>query len=75
MQTCIYNGSDFEQIMNYVETFKGTSQKVTANARSRMRKKIKEIYDLLIHKDFKIQAKLNHNNHVLEYLRFFGINT
>lgn len=73
MQNCVLKGYDFETILSLRDNFKGTSDQVTANARSRMKTKLTEIFDLLIHKDFKIQAKEKHNNHVIEYLKFFGI--
>lgn len=73
IQNNIIKGYDYKSLLSLVETFKGSSPKATKNAKSRMRKKIAYLYDLLIHKDLKIQAKSNHNFHVLEYLRFLNI--
>jgi len=73
LQNCILKGYDYKSLLNIVEDFKGSSAQTTSVARSRMRSKITELYDLLVFKDVKIQQKANHNSHVLEYLNFLNI--
>ena len=74
MQNCVMNGDDFQTILLVLNSFKGTSKQNTANSRYKMKKLLTELFDLLIHKDLKILNKANNNNHVLEYLRFLGLN-
>lgn len=73
MQNCILKGFDFKTLLCIVESFDGGSVKSTEVARSRMRKKIKDLFDLLIHKDLKIEAQATYNFHVLEYLSFIKL--
>lgn len=73
MQNCLINGADFESILLVLNSYKGTTPQNTANSRYKMRKLLTELFDLLIHKDLKIQTKINNNNHVLEYLRYLGL--
>ena len=72
IQNCILSGYDFKTLQFIAMSFKGSSKQSTDVAQSRMRKKIKDLFDLLIHKDLKIQNKATHNNHVLEYLKFIN---
>lgn len=73
IQNCIMSGYDHKTLLNIVLTFKGSSLETTQVAQSRMRKKITDLFDLLIHKDVKIQSQANHNKHVLEYLNFINL--
>lgn len=73
IQNCLLAGMDYKTISNLVLSFKGSTQQSTDVARSRMRKKIKDLFDLLIHKDLKIQGIAKHNAHVLEYLSFINL--
>lgn len=72
IQNCVLKGYDHKTLLTIVDTFKGTTQESTAVAHSRMRKKITDLFDLLIHKDVKIQSKARYNAHVLEYLNFLN---
>jgi len=73
LQNCVIKGYDFETLLLVVNSFKGSTEKSTQVAKSRMRSKIKELFDFLIHKDIKIQTKANNNNHVIEYLKTLGV--
>ncbi|SHM72236.1 hypothetical protein [Flavobacterium xinjiangense] len=73
IQNCIMKGYDHKTLLNIVLTFKGSSLETTQVAQSRMRKKITDLFDLLIHKDVKIMTESNHNKHVLEYLNFINL--
>lgn len=73
MQNCLINGADFKSILLVLNSYKGTTPQNTANSRYKMKKLLTELFDLLIHKDIKIQTKANNNNHVLEYLRYLGL--
>ncbi|WP_281638423.1 hypothetical protein [Flavobacterium marginilacus] len=72
IQNCIQSGYDFKTLQAIALTFKGSSKEATEVAQSRMRKKIKDLFDLLIHKDLKIESQARHNAHVLEYLKFIN---
>lgn len=80
LQNCILKGYDYKSLLCIVDSFKGssgenpTSQKVLEVSRSRMRKKITELYDLLLHgKDDSILKKENHNAEINDYLQLFNI--
>lgn len=74
MQTLVFNGHTHDTILAMcIPGFKGSSPDVTKNAKSRMKKKLTDLFDLLIHKDLKIQSMANHNKHVIEYLNFLQI--
>lgn len=73
IQNCVLKGYDFESLLAIADTFKGSTPASTPVARSRMRAKITEIFDLLYEKDLKIQSKAMYNNHVLDYLRYLKI--
>lgn len=72
IQNCVLKGYDHKTLLTIVDTFKGSSVASTNVARSRMRKQITDLFDLLIHKDLKIESQVRHNNHVLEYLKFIN---
>lgn len=75
LQNCILKGYDYKALLCVVDSFKGTSQATTDVSRSRMRKKITELYDLLMHgKTNEILKKENHNTKVNDYLRMFNLN-
>lgn len=73
IQKCIQMGHDEKSILSIAESFETTTEKTTANARSRIRTKIKNMMGLIINTDIKIQSKLNYNAHVLSYLGSIGI--
>ncbi|MBA0883798.1 hypothetical protein [Flavobacterium undicola] len=72
IQNCVFKGYDYKALLPIVDSFKGANAQSTEVAKSRMRKKVKELFDLLIHKDVKIQSEVRHNAHVLEYLNFIN---
>ncbi|GIZ08492.1 hypothetical protein [Flavobacterium sp. UMI-01] len=72
IQNCVIKGYDHKTLLTIVESFKGTTTESTSVAHSRMRKKITDLFDLLIHKDVKIESKARYNAHVLEYLKFLN---
>lgn len=74
IQTAVILGADFETILNCFKTFKGTSPQTTANGKTRIKKRVKYLYDLLIHKDIKIEIIANSNKNVIEYLKYLGLN-
>lgn len=73
MQSLVLKGYSFKELLNHIQTFIGSSEQATANAKTRMKKRITELFDLLIHKDLKIQSQANHNAHVKLYLEFLGL--
>lgn len=73
IQNCILKGYDFDTLIMLVETFEGSTTESTQVSRSRMRKKIKELFDLQIHFDAKLQVKATANKHVNEYLNFLKL--
>lgn len=73
LQNCILKGYDYDSLLTVADTFKGSSKASEKVQKSRMRKRITELFDLLVFKDAKIQSQAIHNSHVLEYLKFFGI--
>ena len=73
IQNCIISGYDHKALLNVVISFKGSTPEATHVSHSRMRKKINELFDLLIFKDVKIQTKANQNAHILEYLNFLNL--
>lgn len=73
LQNCVLRGYDYDSLLSVVDTFKGATKESAKVSKSRMRKKITQLFDLLVMKDVKIQSQINHNSHVLEYLKFFGI--
>ena len=74
LQNCVLKGYDYKTLLCVVDNFKGSTDQSTQVAKSRMRSKIKELFDYLIHKDLKFKSIENHNNHVIEYLKTLGIN-
>ena len=72
LQNCIIKGYDFKHLEAICETFKGSTSESTKVAKSRIKKKIKDLFDLIIHKDLKLQTQASHNKHVLSYLEFLN---
>jgi len=75
IQNSVIKGYSYEAIILLLNGFKGSTPEATKVAKSRMKKKVTELYDLLIHRDIKIESKSIHNNHIIEYLNFIGIKT
>lgn len=73
MQNCVLKGYDFKSLVTIADKFKGHNEKSQEVAQSRLRKKIKEIFNLLTNRDFEIQKKAQNNESVNEYLRFLKI--
>lgn len=74
MQNNLISGRfDLESLLSAADTFKGATKASERVQKSRMRKKITELFDLIIFKDAKISTLEKHNHHILEYLKFFGI--
>lgn len=73
IQNCILKGYDYDSLLGVVDTFNGSKKSSEKVQKSRMRKKMTELYDLLVFKDLKIANKAIQNNHVKEYLKFLGI--
>lgn len=73
IQNCVLSGYDFNTLLSVSNTFKGNSDQTTANGQSRIRKRVTTLYDLLIHKDLKLQSKANQNKHVISYLEYLGL--
>jgi hypothetical protein len=74
IQSLIIAGHDFETLKHQlIDGFKGTSPSVTDVSRSRMRKKFKDLFDLLVHKDLKIASVAQYNAHVHSYLEFLNL--
>lgn len=74
LQNCIRSGYDEASLLSIAESFESTDKQTTANARTRIRSKIRKLKDLIINTDIKIQTKLNYNAHVIEYLNNIGLN-
>lgn len=75
MQTLVLKGYDYEYIINLTKTFTGQNQNSSKVGKKRLKKLATKLFDLLIHKDLKIQSKANQNSHILEYLNWLGIKT
>ena len=73
MQNCVFKGYSGKDLLSIADSFKGSNAETTSVAQSRMRKKIKDLFDLLIHKDIKIQSQATQNAHIKEYLTFLNL--
>mgnify|MGYP006896870954 CR=1 FL=1 len=73
MQNCILKGYDYDSLLSIADTFNNASAKSTEVSRSRMKKKITELFDLLIHhkKDTHLLGIEKQNMLVNEYLKIF----
>lgn len=74
LQNCILKGYDYESLLSIADTFKNASVKSTEVSRSRMKKKITELFDLLIHnkKDTHLLGIEKQNMKIKEYLEIFN---
>ena len=66
-------GYDFKDILSIADTWKGSKPSVTPVGKSRMRRKMEELFNLVIHKDIKIRNKQTYNHHIREYFRYLQI--
>lgn len=75
IQSLVLNGYDYFTILQQtIETYKGSSKATTQMQKSRMKLQITKLYDLLIHKDIKIQEISDQNQEVNNYLKSIGLN-
>jgi hypothetical protein len=70
IQNCVIMGFGYKSILSIADNYYTDGSKSNEVARSRMRKKITDMYDLLIHKSTKIKTKAELNNNVSEYINF-----
>ncbi|MHB1108421.1 MAG: hypothetical protein ACYCZ2_18850, partial [Lutibacter sp.] len=75
IQNCVLNGYGFKTLISIAQNYYTDGSKYNEVARSRMKKKITDLYDLLIHKSEKLNKKAQLNNNVTEYIDFFTIDT
>ncbi|WP_142786093.1 hypothetical protein [Changchengzhania lutea] len=73
IQNCIRSGHDLTTLLSIVESFEGSSMETQKVQRSRMRKKIKELFNLNTSKDLELQQKVYENEKVNEYLKQLGL--
>lgn len=74
MANNVQEGRDFQQIIAIADTFIGSSKGATEVAKTRMRQKITELYDLMTFKDEKLKLTAERSEVVNDYLRALGIN-
>lgn len=73
MQNCVIKGYSYDDLIVIADSFNASSVEVGRMTKSRMRKKIKDLFDLLIHKDLKIHSQAMQNAHIKEYLTFLNL--
>ena len=69
IQKCILNGASTSELLDVAETFKGTSDQTTRNAKTRIRKKIKQLSNMILKNNEKLSRNNNLNNDAYEYLK------
>lgn len=74
LQIMLSNGYDYKSIENILLNYK-TEQPIRTQetAKYRAKKELKYLFDLLIHKDIKINMVANQNAHVNNYLKYLKI--
>lgn len=73
LQNCVINGYDYDSLLSIADTFKASSKSAEGPTKSRIRKKITTLFDLLVHKDLKLLKKSKMNKDISEYLSYFKI--
>jgi hypothetical protein len=74
MQNCIRKGYDFEMLYSIADTFKGSTPESGEVAKTRMRKKITELYQLADKIEDEQYRIWKHNRIVTDYLKSLKIN-
>lgn len=69
IQSLYLKGSCIDDILNLVDLFHGNTPEVTNVSRSRMRKKVKDLSNLILFKDLKLKTEHNYNQKVYSYLK------
>lgn len=73
LQNCHSKGYDFEMLVELADGFEGNNDKSTAVARSRIRNKITELFNMLGEADEVARLKKEHNNEIKGFLEFFKV--
>ena len=73
IQNCILKGYDLSSLLALADSFQGSSLESTDVARSRMRSRIKKLYELGASKDATIKHLEAQNSAVIAYLKSLGL--